>query len=66
MGKEQIKRELVNLPNPAASLDPAVFNPSPEEWTFLRTAVSDNDEEIKRRTLAAQAEYVRAFLNPSH
>lgn len=56
MSGAQINRELPVPPRLLGGLDPKVFNPSPEEWEFLRTTVSNDEREIKERVLAAQTQ----------
>ena len=41
------------LPPP---LDPDIFAPSEDEWTFLRQVVSEDDDEIRRLALDIQKE----------
>ena len=33
---------------PHFNLDPSYFDPTPEDWAFLRSTVSSDDEEIKK------------------
>lgn len=50
----QIKRE---LPTPSillGPLDPTLFKPSPEEWAFLRAAISEDEDKVRKRVFAAQ------------
>lgn len=37
-------------------LDPSFFNPSHEDWEFMRRTISKNDEEIRKRVFEVQAE----------
>ena len=50
--------ETREIPQPDwTHLYPSYFNPTPEEWAFLRRTIAGNDEEIKKRVFDVQAEY---------
>ena len=54
-----VTKELKAPPaNATFALDPALFQPSTEEWEFLRATISSDDQEIKGRVLAIQKECV--------
>ena len=53
-----ITRELAVPPRPAGPLDVARFMPSEAELAFLKKAISEDEEEVKKRVLEAQHESV--------
>lgn len=52
-----ITKELTQPPaNALFTLDPSLFQPSAEEWEFLRATIASDDEEIRKRVFAIQKE----------
>ena len=49
-----------NRPPPALPLDASLFRPNLREWDFLRSTISTDDAEIKRRVVQIQRECVFA------
>ena len=47
-----------DVPSPPKQkiLDESYFNPSEEEWAFLKTTICRDEKEIRRRVLEAQKE----------
>ncbi|KAF8584542.1 hypothetical protein K439DRAFT_1345845 [Ramaria rubella] len=54
---DTITRELNTPPVGAPPLDPTLFNPSDVELQFLRSAISEDDEELRARILEVQKEF---------
>lgn len=63
-GMDSFNRLDENKPPPAPPLDASLFQPSPREREFLRSAVSTDDNEVERRVLEVQKKYVCARLIP--
>lgn len=54
--QNEIERELPISLKLIGPLDLAFFKPSSDDWAFLRAAISEDDDEIRRKVLAAQSQ----------
>lgn len=61
---EKITRELAQPPQAPPALNAELFKPNEAEWAFLHTAVSNDDEEVKRRVIEVQHDAYSAYPYP--
>lgn len=53
MGGTELEQPIPS--NLRGELDPTFFKPSPDELAFLRAAISEDENEIRKKVYAAQS-----------